>query len=324
MSRLTRYGLCVAIACISPPHAAFSQTYPSKPVRVVVAYPPGGAADLLARVLQPHMRDALGQQLVVENRAGAGGQIGAQHVASSAPDGYTIMTTVGPAHLLARFTAKKLAYDPVKDFTPITSGIASVLCIAANPAFPPNTVTELVTYAKRNPGKVSFGTTAIGGESHLSMELIKSITGASMTHVPYKGGGPATSDLVGNHIPLLVLPVSTVMEHVHKGRAKVIGILSQKRFPGLPQVGTVSEALPAFSSSGSWIAVYGPAGIPQPIVLRLHGAISRVLNSAEVRERLEASGQFVVANTPQQFAEQIERAMELYAKLVKLAGIQPE
>jgi len=320
--RLACLALCAALACVGP--AAFSQTYPSKPIRLVVPYPPGGAADLVARIFQPHMREVLGQPGVVENRAGAGGQIGAQQVAIAAPDGYTFMITVGPAHLLSKFTAKSLPYDPVKDFTPVTSAVTSVLCIVANPAFPPNNVPELIAFAKLNPGKVSFGTTAVGGESHLSMEFIKSLAGIDMTHVPYKGGALATTDLLGNHIPLLVLPVSTVMEQVHKGSAKIIGIIFPRRFPGLPQVATVAESLPGFSSSGSWIGLYGPAGLPPAIAERLHGALAQVLNVPETREKLEAVGQFVVANTPQQLAEQIERAMKLYATLVRTAGIQPQ
>ncbi len=302
--------------------SAFAQTYPDKPIRIVVAYPPGGAADLLARLVQPKMRDTLGQPVVIETRGGAGGQIGAQAVAASAPDGYTIMSTVGPAHLLAKFTAKSLPYDPVKDFTPITQGIVTVLGVAANAAFPPNDMAELIAYAKKNPGKVSFGTTAVGGEAHLVMEYIKSAGGVDMTHVPYKGGGPAATDLVGGHIPLLVLPVSTVMEHVKKGAVKIIGVAYPKRLAVLPQAPTISEKVPGFVSQGSWIAMYGPAKMPAAITERLHAMMAQGL--AEQRDKIESQGLFVMASTPAEFARQIDASMDLYAKLVKAANIQPE
>jgi tripartite-type tricarboxylate transporter receptor subunit TctC len=313
--------ICALLALLVAVPAA-AQTYPDKPIRFVVAYPPGGAADLLARLVQPKMRDTLGQPVVLEHRGGAGGQIGAQATATAAPDGYTIMSTVGPAHLLSKFTAKTLPYDPVKDFTPVTQGIVTVLGVAANAAFPPNDVAELVAYAKKNPGKVSFGTTAVGGEAHLTMEYIKAIGGADMTHVPYKGGGPAATDLVGGHIPLLVLPVSTVIEHVKKGSVKIIGLAYPKRIGILPQVPTITEKLPAFSANGSWIAVYGPARLPMPIANRLQSVMAQALN--EQRDKIESQGLFVLASTPAEFARQIDASMELYAKLVKTANIQPE
>ena len=324
MKLLLRCGLCLTMAWIATPQPAHSQAYPTRPIRLLVAYPPGGAADLVARILQPHLRDVLGQPAVVENRGGAGGQIGAQQAAAAAPDGHTIMITIGPAHLVAKFIVKNLPYDPVKDFTPITSAVSSMLCIAANPAFPPNNVGELIAFARRNPGKVSFGTTAVGSESHLSMESIKSLAGVDMTHVPYKGGAPATTDLIGNHIPLLVLPLSTVMEQATKGNAKIIGIIFPKRFSGMPQVATVSESLPGFTSQGSWVGVYGPAGLSPAIAERFRDATAQILNAPEVRAKLEAVGQYVIANTPQQLAEQVDRAMEVYAKVVRAAGLEPD
>ena len=314
--------LALALSVLSLSASALAQGYPEKPIRIVVAYPPGGAADLLARLVQPKMRDTFGQAIVIENRGGAGGQIGAQAVATAPADGYTIMSTVGPAHLLSKFTAKSLPYDPVKDFTPITAGIATVLGVAANAAFPPNDVAELIAYAKANPGKVQFGTTAVGGEAHLSMEYIATLGGVTMTHVPYKGGGPAATDLVGGHIPLLVLPISTVMEHVKKGAVKIIGVVYPKRLAVLPQAPTVAEKLPGFVSQGSWIAMYGPGRLPAPIANRLHAVMAQGL--AEQRDKIESQGLFVIANTPREFAEQIDGSMDLYAKLVRAANIQPE
>ncbi|MFM9967727.1 MAG: Bug family tripartite tricarboxylate transporter substrate binding protein [Burkholderiales bacterium] len=307
----------VATGCLA-------QSWPDKPIRLVSAYPPGGAADLVARTISPRMKEALGQQAIVEHRAGAGGQIGAQNVATSPPDGHTFLITVGPAHLLAKFISKSLPYDPVKDFTPVTAATTIILALAANAAFPPNNVAELIEYGKRNPGKISYGTTAIGGEAHLSMEYIASLAGISATHVPYKGGGPAATDLVGNHIPMLILPITTVMEHVQKGAVKIIGIMYNRRFQGLPQVATVTETLPAFTSFGSWIAVYGPPKLPPAIANRFHAYIAETMNLPEIRDRLAGAGTIVTANTPAQFADQIERSMDVYAKLARAANIKPE
>ena len=322
MSNLLR-SIAMIVAALAA-STALAQSWPDKPIRLVSAYPPGGAADLVARTISPRMREALGQPAVVEHIAGAGGQIGAQNVATAAPDGHTFLVTVGPAHLLSKFTSKSLSYDPVKDFTPITAATTIILGVAANSAFAPNNVAELIDYGKRNPGKISFGTTAIGGEAHLSMEYIASLAGISMTHVPYKGGGPATTDLVGNHIPLLVLPISTVMEHVQKGTVKIIGVMYSRRFQGLPQVATVTETLPAFTSFGSWIAVYGPAKLPPAIANRFHAYIVETMNAPEVRERLNAIGTIITANSPAQFADQIDRSMDVYAKLARAANLKPE
>ncbi len=322
MSNVLR-SIAMIVAALAASTAP-AQSWPDKPIRLVSAYPPGGAADLVARTISPRMREALGQPAVVEHRAGAGGQIGAQNVATAAPDGHAFLVTVGPAHLLSKFTSKSLPYDPVKDFTPITAATTIILGIAANSAFAPNNVAELIDYGKRNPGKISFGTTAIGGEAHLSMEYIASLAGISMTHVPYKGGGPATTDLVGNHIPLLVLPISTVMEHVQKGAVKIIGVMYSRRFQGLPQVATVTETLPAFTSFGSWIAIYGPAKLPPAIANRFHAYIVETMNAPEVRERLSAIGTIITANSPAQFADQIDRSMDVYAKLARAANLKPE
>ncbi len=320
----TRARIALASLAFAASTLASAQAYPTKPIRFIVPYPPGGAADLVARLVSPRMREVLGQPIVIENHGGAGGQIGAQIVAAAPADGHTIMSTVGPAHLLSKFTSKSLPFDPVADFTPITAALATVLVVAANPSFPPNTIAELVAYAKRNPGTVTFGTTAIGGEAHLSMEYIKSLGAVQMTHVPYKGGAPAASDLVGGHIPLLVLPVSTVMEQVKKGSVKVIGVVYPQRLAVLPQAPTVAESLPGFTSQGSWIGVFAPARIPASVATRLHAVIADALNAPEMRAKIESMGLFVVANTPRELSEQIASSMGLYEKLVKAANIQPE
>lgn len=325
MKQLAHVMLYVlGVAAFTIPYSTHSQAYPVKPIRIVVPYEPGGAVDLTTRAVAPKMSDELGQPVIIENRGGAGGQIGAQQVARSAPDGYTIMFTVGGTHVLSLFTSKNLPYHPVKDFTPITAAVASVLCIAANASFPPNSVKELIAYAKQNPGKVSYGTTGIGSDTHLAMEQIRLLTGVQMVHVPYKGGGPLTIALVGGQIQTGALPLAPVMQQVRAGKVKVLAVFLPKRYPLMPEVSTVVEAVAGYENPINWIGVFGPAGLSRPVLGRLHAAIARALDVPEVRSQFETRAQFAVGNTPEEFAAQITRSVETAGKLVKAVGIQPE
>ena len=312
------------LACAVAAPSAFSQTFPSKPLRVIVPYEPGGAVDLATRDIAPKASEDLGQPIVIENRGGAGGQIGALQVARAAPDGYTFMFTVGATHALSKFTAKDLPYDPVKDFTPIIGPVDSVLCIAAGAAFPPNSIKELIDYAKANPGKVSYGTTAVGGTTHLAMEELARLIGASWVHIPYKGGGPITVNLVGNQLPLAALPVSPVMAQVKAGKIKVLAVFGAKRFSELPNVPTVAEAVPQYEHLEGGIWALGPAGMPRPVVQRLNAAIHKAVLDPAARAKLEARGQIISASSPEAFTAQFLKASELAAVLVKRAGIQLE
>ncbi len=317
--------VAAVLAGMAGPPPGFAQAYPSRPIRVVVPYEPGGAIDITARAAAPGMSEDLGQPVVVENRGGADGHIGAQQVARAAPDGYTIMFTIGGGHILSMFSYKDLPYHPVRDFTPITAAADSVLCIAAAPSFPPGSLTELVDYARRYPGKVSYGTTGIGGLTHLAMEQIRMLTGTDMEHGPYKGGSPLTVNLLSGQLALGVLPLAPLMQQARSGKVKVLAVFLPKRFRLMPDIPTVVESLPAFRLlEGSGVWVYGPAGMAKPVVQRLNGAIVKTLNRAEVRDKLESLGELVVGNAPEAFAAQIAAAVDFDASLVKAAGVQPQ
>ncbi len=317
----------VAAACVwsALPLSAVAQPYPSKPVRLVVPYEPGGAVDILARALWPKLSENLGQPVVIENRGGAGGQIGAQLVAKAPPDGYTFMLTVGATHILGMFTQKSLPYHPIRDFTPITSAADTVLCVAATASFPVGSMKDLIEYAKRNPGKVAYGTTSVGGITHLVMEQVQMLSGVEMTHVPYKGGGPLSTNLVGAQIPLAAMPLVALMPHIRAGKVKVLALALSRRYELMPDAPTLVESIPGYQNidgSGTW--AFGPAGHPDPIVQRIRSAFVAALYVPETRAKIEASGQIVVGNTPQEFAEQIARMAELAGKMVKAIGFQPE
>ncbi len=307
------------------PLAAVAQPFPSKPIRLVVPYEPGGAVDLTARALSPKMAEELMQPVIIENRGGAGGQIGAQNVANAAPDGYTFMFTVGATHILELFTKKNLPYNPIKDFTPITAVADSVLALAASGTFPPDTIKELVDYAKRNPGKVTYGTTSMGGITHIAMEQLALLAGVEMTHVPYKGGGPLSTNLMGGQIPLAAMPLVALTPYIRSGKVKVLGLFLSSRYQDMPELPIVAESVSGFQNiDGSGVWALGPAGMPDPVVQRIRSVIVAALNVPENRKKIESRGQIVVGSTPKEFAVQVTRMADLTGKLVKAIGFKPE
>lgn len=315
----------VALAALAAPLVAAAQNFPAKPVRIIVPLEPGGAIDIAARNLSPRMQEFLGQPVIIENRSGAARQIGTQAVARAAPDGYTILFTIGSAHVLSMFSYKNLPYHPINDFTPITSVADTIVAISARPGFPAGNVRDMIDYAKRNPGKVSYGHTGRGGFAHLSMEQIRVLSGLNIIDVPFKGGGPMTINLVGGQIDTGVLPLATVMAQVKAGKIKVLGIMDTKRFKGLPDVPAVSEQVPGFEmlvGSGTW--VFGPAGMQPAVVARLHDAIARAVRSPEVSQKIEAGGEIPNGESPAEMAAEIKSVAEIGARLMKLAGVQPE
>jgi len=304
---------------------ALAQSFPSKPVHIVVPYEPGGAVDLTARALSPAMAEEFKQPVIIENRGGAGGQIGAQIVVNAPPDGYTFMFTVGATLILEMFTKKNTPYNAIRDFTPITAIADSVLALAAPRSFPPDTIKELIEYARRNPGKVNYGTTAVGGITHLAMEQLIMLAGVEMTHVPYKGGGPLSTNLIGAQIPLAIMPLVALMPHIRAGKVKVLGLFLSSRYQGMPDVPTVAESVPGYQNvDGSGVWVFGPAGMPDPVVQRIRSVIVAALNVPENRKIIESRGQIVVGSTPQEFAAQIARMADLSGKLVRAIGFKPE
>jgi tripartite-type tricarboxylate transporter receptor subunit TctC len=309
--RLRALAAALLMAAAALVHA---QAFPAKPVRIVVPFPPGGGADSLARIMQPALSRLWGQPVVVENKPGASGHIGADLVASSPADGYTLMMSS-----TASLTKKNVA-----QFAPVTLVSASPYVVVANPKVPAASIRELVDYARRNPGRLTFGSSGTGAASHLSAELFKSLAGVDLLHVPYKGTGQAVTDLVAGQIDLLFGPAQAVMPFVQGGRLKAYAVTSAKRSATLPGLPTVAESgVPGYEAVG-WFGLLVPAATPAPIVARLSADANRVLRDDDVVQRMLALGAEPSADTPAQFAAFIREDQAKWSKLMRERGIVPE
>ena len=308
----------VVLALLAACAPALAQ-YPQKPVKLVAPYPPGGSADILSRALALKMTESLGQPVVVENRAGAAGNIGTEFVAKSAPDGYTLLVGTVATHAINPFVFDKLPFDPVRDFAPITPIAQNAIALAAHPSAPAATVRELVEYAKRNPGKLSFGSSGNGTPMHLAGEQLKSIAGIDLLHVPYKGAGPAVADLLGGQIPYAFVSLATVLPHLASGKLKAVGVIESARSPAAPQVPTLGETLPGFALS-SWLGLFAPGGTSSAIVNQLNAAALKALQAPELKERLDAQGLDVITSTPAAFAERVKADLAKWGPIVKSLG----
>ena len=298
---------------------AQAQTFPSKPIRLVVAYPPGGAADVLARAINPRAGELLGQQIIIENQGGAGGKIGAQAVARAAPDGHTLLLTAIGSHVLSLFDKEALNH-PIKDFSPITHAVESVLCIAASVAIGPKSMAELVDFAKKFPGKLAYGTT--GSETMLAMEHIALLINTKMLFIPYKGGAQATIDMLAGQVPLVLQPVVTFLPHVKSGKARILAVMLPKRWEEMPDVPTIQEIVPGFEKAPGGIGIWGPAALPPAIATRLQAALASGLRQPEIAERLKSQGMIPMGNTPAEFAREINEGVVINQRLVKASGVE--
>ena len=301
-----------------------AQSYPSRPIRIVVPFAPGGSADLVARVLGHGLTESLGQQVVVENRPGASGMIGNEHVARSAPDGYTLtIGTLGPFAVNQTLFAK-VPYDNMRDFAPITlTGISSHILVA-HPSLPVQNVNDLIALAKSKPGQLTFASSGTGNATHLTLELFKAAAGLDLIHVPYKGGGPAMSDLVGGQVAFSFASMPSALQFVQSGRLRAIAVSGAQRSALFPNVPTVAEAaLPGFASE-DWQGILAPAKTPTDIISRLNQEIARVLTGQEVKAKLAAAGFDARTSTPQWFGEFIQAETVKWAKLLKQSGIRAE
>jgi tripartite-type tricarboxylate transporter receptor subunit TctC len=312
---------CAASALVAAfAAAAWAQPYPSRPIRIVVPFPAGGTTDLIARAAGQKLTESLGQPVVVDNRPGAGGNIGAELVAKSPPDGYTLlMGTVG-THAINASLYPKMPYDHVRDFAPIilVAGVPNVLVV--NPSLPVNSVQELIAYGKANPGKLNFASSGNGTSIHLSGELFKTMTGVQMAHIPYKGSSPALQDLAGGQVQLMFDNLPSALPLIKAGRLKALAVTSKTRAPALPDVPTVAESgLPGFEAS-SWFGLLAPAGTPQPVIAKVNAEIARWLATPEAREKLTAQGANVVGGTPEDFARHIAAETAKWQKVVKESG----
>ncbi len=306
------------------PLAAAAQDYPSRPVRMIVPYTAGGAADTVARAVGVKLGERLGQPIVIENRTGAGGIIGTDAVAKAAPDGYTLLSTLGPSHHTIQFFSKSVPYDPVKDFTAIMIVGTAPQTLVVPAALPVSSVSELVQYIKRNPGKVSYGTSGLGTSQHLGGVLFNLAAGVDMVHVPYKGGAAALTDVLGGQVQVGLLVLSNVLPHIKAGKLRALGVLEGKRAKAAPDLPTVGEAIGGYAIPDTWAGILGPAGLPAPIVARISAELAAAVASPDVRARLDGAGFEFVGSSPKEFADLLSGSVDSYRKIVTQAGIRPE
>jgi len=316
--------LFLAAAALLTPGNAHAQAPSSRPLKIVVPFPPGNGTDILARLMAPKMTQALGQPVVVENRGGANGMIGAEAVARAAPDGTTILFTSPSTHVTSIFLSKNLPYDPVRDFTPITAAVEPVTVMIVNPSVPANSVKELIAYAKAHPGKLDYSSPGIGAVFHMSGELFKLGAGVDIVHVPYKGASPALAGVVAGEVSIGFNALASVLPHMRSGKVKVLAVLEANRYPGLPQVPSIGEFVPGFEKPASWFGLFGPAALPAPVLARLHEEIVKSLKERDVSSKIDELAMSVIANTPEQFSAMIRTGIEQYGRLIRAAGIQPE
>ncbi|MBY0439246.1 MAG: tripartite tricarboxylate transporter substrate binding protein [Burkholderiales bacterium] len=313
-----------AAGVASPAHAqqATAGAWPSRTVRIVVPFGPGGSADLVARILGQRLTESLAQPVIVENRPGAGAMLGNELVAKAAPDGYTLtIGTLGP-FAVNQSLFRKVPYDSQRDFAPVTLTGASSHVLVVHPSMPVKSLVELIALARKRPGQLTFASSGIGNATHLTGELFKSMAGVDVVHVPYKGGGAAVADLIGGHVGFSFASMPSAMPHVRAGKLRALAVAPGQRVSTAPELPTVAESgLPGFASE-DWQGVLAPAKTPQEIVMRLNAEIHKVLGAADVREKLDAQGFQVRLSTPQQFAELIRSESAKWAKIVKDANIR--
>ena len=313
---------CTLLA--ATPGAAFAQAgYPSKPIRIVVPSSAGGGTDITARLIQPRLTERLGQQIIVDNRPGAGTMIGIEIVSKSPPDGYTLLMGLSTLAINPAMY-KKVPYDTLRDFAPITQIISAPNMLVVHPSIPAKTVKELIAFARPRPGQLNFASAGTGTNPHLSMELFLSMTGLKMVHIPYKGLAPGMVDLLAGHVSVATATMLTGLPHVRSGRLRCLGTTGAKRAAVLPEMPTVSEAGVTGYEASQWYGLLAPAQTPKEIVSRLHGELVRILQAPDMRERLVNDGTDPVGNTPEQFVEYIKSELVKWAKVAKDAGIKPE
>ena len=318
MRRLSR--LLAALLVAGAAATAQAQTYPSKPIRMIVPFPPGGTTDILARAIGAELTKAWGQPVVIENRPGAGGNIGSEAVAKSPGDGYTLlMGTVG-THGINPSLYKKMPYDAVKDFAPVTLVALVPNILVVHPSVPAKSVVELIALAKKQPGKLTYASSGNGTSIHLSGALFESLTGVQMVHVPYKGSAPAVTDLLGGQVNMMFDNMPSALPHVKAGKLRPLGVTSAKRSPAVPDVPTIAEAGVKGYEASSWFGVLAPARTPKDIVAKLNAGIAKSLGTPEMKEKLSSQGAEPVGNTPEQFGAFIRAEIDKWAKVVKASG----
>jgi tripartite-type tricarboxylate transporter receptor subunit TctC len=303
---------------------AQAQSYPSRNITLVVPFPPGGSTSIVGRVVADKMSQLLGQSIVVDNRGGAGGTVGTKAVAKSEPDGYTLLAGYTGTLAIGPSLYRNVGYDPRKDFEPVGSIGCAPSSLVVHPSFPAKTVAELIAYAKANPGKVNFGSAGVGTVGHVTGEYFAHATGIQIVHIPYKGTGPALSDLLGGHIPMSFSPIATTAGNVKAGLLRGLAVTSVHRNTLLPDVPTMIEAgVPDFDASLCY-GLVAPAGTPRAVIERLNTALRDALASEEVKKQLELDGTEIMSSTPEQYADFIDKDEKKWSELVRASGVEPE
>jgi tripartite-type tricarboxylate transporter receptor subunit TctC len=318
-ARAALIGLALAAFCTQAVPAAGTE-YPERPVHLIVPFPPGGGADNLARTIMPRVSQALGKPIVIENKPGAGGNVGAEYVARSAPDGYTLLYGTNGTHSINASLYRNLRFDPQKDFVPVSRMTSIAAMLIVNPALPALSTAQLIEYARANPGKLNFASAGNGTTSHLAGELFKSMAGIDIVHVPYRGGALAITDLIGGQVQMMIDVMPNAYPLAREGRVRGIAVSTARRVPNAPELPTIDESgLPGFEVT-AWDGVLAPAGTPAPVVARLNAAIREALADPQVVEALLARGAQPVAGSPDEFARHIATNTEKWARVVKASG----
>lgn len=322
MKTVSAAVLAVAASLLAPA-AALAQAYPDKPIRMVLPFPPGGVTDLLARALAEKLSPRLGQPVIVDNKPGAGTVLASDYVARAPADGYTLLlaaSSLGTAPLLY----DKVGYDAIKSFAPVTQVASVVHVLVVNPQLPVKSVAELVAYAKQNPGKLNYASTGMGTSTHLEGELFKSMAETFMVHIPYKGSGPALTDVVGGQVGVMIDALGSSGPFIRSGKLRALAVTTVKRSQSIPELPTVAESgLPGYEAM-PWLGLVAPAGTPQPVIDRLHREIVEVLKEPELRERFKGWGLDIIGNTPAEFASFLRRDIDQWARVIASARIKAD
>jgi len=310
--------LALAVLCAGT--TASAADYPDHPVRLVVPFPAGGGADALARTIMPKVGEILGQPIVIDNRPGAGGNIGSEFVARAVPDGYTLLYGTNGTHAINQTLYGKLPFDPQRDFEPVSRMTRIAAMMVVNPAVPAKSVAEFIQYARTHPGTLSFASAGNGTTSHLAGELFKSMAGIDLLHVPYRGGGAAMTDLIGGQVTMMIDVMPNAFPQARAGKVRALAVTTARRFPSAPDVPTIAESgVPGFEMS-AWDGILAPEGTPRPVIDRLNDAIRRALDDPQLKQTLQERGAETVAGTPEEFARHIAAETAKWAKIVRQSG----
>lgn len=313
------YLIGAAAAC--PSHSSWGQGYPTRPVRAIVGFAPGGVTDTFARLMAQKLTDELGKQVYVENMTGASGNLGTAQAAKAAPDGYTILFAFS-SHVVNPTLFARVPYDPIKDFDPVTLAVTSTTVITVNPTVPAKTVQELIELVKANPGKYSFGSAGAGTQAHLAGEQFRLLLGLDIVHVPFSGGAPAVAAVVAGHTPVSFGSPQAALEHIKEGTVRALAVTKKTRSQILPDVPTMTEAGYPDVEGDSWVGILVPVGTPVEIVALLYRASAKILAQRDMKERLATLGYDVVASTPEEFADRIKFEIDMWAKVIRAANIK--